>query len=322
LNQAFTPFDSAATNAFMIAAAPKVTTLPTTVTPTSTSSDAAAAPSTPVPLSPLSPSVSSNGWWPLWSASGPQRQLKPHHGAHLRKSLLQSLELMESLLFDDRSSPLYRARATPHSSTSNSPTGGDVAPVVSSSLSIDDGVLVDLPGSETITTTAAPIAIATPVVLATPVSDVDSLLDFMSAPSSAAATTATSSTPAVIATPLAATASTPPSSTTTAAAPPATPPLPNVRPLTVDESQLLTFLFAAATTLLPLPDKRQDLLRLILRYSDIVLSHPSCGQHTDIIIDGLRHTFTKRITSKSDKNLANVCYLFYLPSINLSWYFG
>ena len=65
-------------------------------------------------------------------------------------------------------------------------------------------------------------------------------------------------------------------------------------------------IIAAATTLLPLPDKRQDLLRLVLRYSDVVLSHPSCSVHIENVLEGLRHTFTKRITSKSEKNLSNV----------------
>ena len=73
-------------------------------------------------------------------------------------------------------------------------------------------------------------------------------------------------------------------------------------PLTAEEIQILTVLLSALVEHYPMPDKRQDVLRIAFRYLMVVLPHPLCAPLTPHICEMTRVLFCERITERVEKN--------------------
>jgi hypothetical protein len=68
------------------------------------------------------------------------------------------------------------------------------------------------------------------------------------------------------------------------------------------ELELLARLLLAFTCTYPLPDKRQDVLRLLDRFLSVVLPHPSCAALAPQICACVQHLLCKRLEERSTKN--------------------
>ena len=73
-------------------------------------------------------------------------------------------------------------------------------------------------------------------------------------------------------------------------------------PLSAEEVQILSVLLSALVEHYPMPDKRQDVLRIAFRYLMVVLPHPLCAPLTPHICEMTRVLFCERITERVEKN--------------------
>ena len=73
-------------------------------------------------------------------------------------------------------------------------------------------------------------------------------------------------------------------------------------PLTAEEVTILTVLLSALVEHYPMPDKRQDVLRIAFRYLMVVLPHPLCAPLTSHVCEMTRVLFCERIVERVEKN--------------------
>ena len=73
-------------------------------------------------------------------------------------------------------------------------------------------------------------------------------------------------------------------------------------PLTAEEVQIFSVLLSALVEHYPMPDKRQDVLRIAFRYLMVVLPHALCAPLTPHICEMTRLLFCERITERVEKN--------------------
>ena len=73
-------------------------------------------------------------------------------------------------------------------------------------------------------------------------------------------------------------------------------------PLSGEEVVIFSVLLSALVEHYPMPDKRQDVLRIAFRYLMIVLPHPLCAPLTAQICDMTRVLFCERVTERVEKN--------------------
>ena len=73
-------------------------------------------------------------------------------------------------------------------------------------------------------------------------------------------------------------------------------------PLTAEETEIFTLLLTGMVDQFPMPDKRQDVLRIIFRYLMVVLPHPLCAPLTPPICDSVQRLFLERVTERVEKN--------------------
>ena len=73
-------------------------------------------------------------------------------------------------------------------------------------------------------------------------------------------------------------------------------------PLTAEEVEIFTLLLSGVVEQFPMPDKRQDVLRVTFRYLMVVLPHPLCAPLTEHICAMVRLLFLDRVTERVEKN--------------------
>jgi len=73
-------------------------------------------------------------------------------------------------------------------------------------------------------------------------------------------------------------------------------------PLTEVEVELLAGLLTSVVKQYPLPERRQDVLRVMFRYLLVVLPNPLCASLCPLICDSVLELFTDRIGEANDKN--------------------
>ena len=73
-------------------------------------------------------------------------------------------------------------------------------------------------------------------------------------------------------------------------------------PLTAEETEIFTVLLSGIVEQFPMPEKRQDVLRVAFRYLMVVLPHPLCAPLTACICEQVRLLFTERLTERLEKN--------------------
>ena len=65
---------------------------------------------------------------------------------------------------------------------------------------------------------------------------------------------------------------------------------------------LLSGMFLLHCESVSVVNQRQDLLRVLFRFLDLVVQHPACKTMVPIMVEQVLYLFTKRINEKSERN--------------------